>query len=144
MVDVLSTFIWQSTVVHSMDHAAYHKFVTNFLGGSCMSIRVPYEPFSNLKFWNDLETDMNIPLYKIKQNPERYLLSQSDLARTHTSMEVWVPYIPSLYNDTGSIRYVNYYFEKPDLVDAQNEFLSDLHSLNEDQKYQTDLSGRKE
>jgi len=59
-------------------------------------------------------------------------------------MEIWVPYIPSLCNDKGSIRYVNYNFKKPDLADAQKEFVDDLQNLNDDQRYQTDASVRKE
>ena len=33
MVDVVSTFIWQATVIHSIDHATYYAFVKNLNHG---------------------------------------------------------------------------------------------------------------
>lgn len=144
MVDVLSTFIWQATVIHSMDHAAYYIFMRKYLDFSCMSISIPYEPYSNTKFWTEQAAKMNVPVEEIKQHPQKYLLAQADIARTHTAMEIWVPYIPSLLTDDASIRHIDYSFSHTDLTNAQEEFLKDLQNLNEKQQCETNEFGEKE
>ena len=74
MVDVLSTFIWQATVVHSLDHMTYYSLIAKALKGSCMSISIPYEPFNNFKFWSGIEEKLNVSIQDIKKNPKESVM----------------------------------------------------------------------
>ena len=132
MIDLLSTFIWQVTIIHSLDHASSYEFLSKVVKGCCMSIRVPYKPYSDTEFWNKLSKDMKVPLDKIKQNPEQYLVTQADIENAYKMTEIWVPYIPDLINDKGSIRHISYAFEHKELIKAQKELLADLHKMSEE------------
>jgi len=143
MVDVLSTFIWQVAVIHSMDHAAYYTFMRKYLNSSCISMSTPYKPYTNTKFWTEKASKMNVSIEEIKQHPEKYLLGQAELARTHTALDLWVTYIPSLFNDTASMRHTNYSFDHADLTNAHEVFMKDLENVNEELQSQTNESGEK-
>lgn len=96
MVDMLATYIWQVTIIHSLDHAAMYEFYRKMLGFTSMSIQEPFVPYSNTEYWNKValsklkeakenwgkyfdKKDVESKLEEIKRNPEKYLIEQKDI-----------------------------------------------------------------
>ena len=143
MVDVITTFIWQVAVVHSIDHSSVEKVFCR-LGKCCMQIQIPYEPYSNTEFWTKISKDRKVPLEKIKLDPARSLITESGVEKTFTMYSIWIPFIKDFINDRSSMRYINYNFQEPKLVAFQNELLNEMEQNNKDQENETDESGDKD
>ena len=144
MVDVITTFIWQVSVVHSIDHSSVETFFCRRLGECYMQIEIPYEPYSNFEFWTKIAEDRKIPLEKIKLDPARCLITESAVEKTFTMYSIWLPFIKNFINDRSSMRYINYNFQEQKLVAFQNELLNEMEKNNEDQENETDESGDKD
>ena len=88
MADLITTFIWQVSVVHSLDHEIYvHTLDLN--NPWCLSIgskvllefyylktfSVPYEPYLNTKFWDSYCEENGLRLADVMNDPAGQLLN---------------------------------------------------------------------
>ncbi|CBY21604.1 unnamed protein product [Oikopleura dioica] len=74
MADLLTTFIWQVSIVHSLDHEIYvHTLNRN--NPWCLTITVPYEPYSNTKFWDAFCEEKGLKLIDVMNDPAGELLN---------------------------------------------------------------------
>ena len=69
----------QVAVVHFCDHETYVRYFARKY--ACMSMRFPYEPFSDETFWEELKEEKGIDVFEVMENPT-YLLKQYDIMRT--------------------------------------------------------------
>ena len=92
MADLLTTFIWQVSIVHSLDHEIYVNMMSrNFpwslaINGLHSTLKnndslVPFEPYSNTKFWDDFCEERGLKLADIMEDPARKLITSVDLIK---------------------------------------------------------------
>uniref|UniRef100_H2YI49 Uncharacterized protein n=1 Tax=Ciona savignyi TaxID=51511 RepID=H2YI49_CIOSA len=126
MIDVITTFIHQVGVVHYCDHTSYLKYFAFEYG--CMSIKAPFETFSNTEHWSEISREFGRSLDEIKENPA-VLIRQRDVMRTRCFLNIFVDYIP---NPSCDLRLVStdYCFEEVGAMEVARTFISDLRALD--------------
>ena len=66
-------------MVHYCDHATYVKYFAEKY--ACMSMRYPFEPFSETAFWTEMQDERGVDVHEVMENPAS-LIKQYDLMRT--------------------------------------------------------------
>merc|ERR1712066_539452 len=85
----------------------------------------------------------DVQLKYIKSNPEKYLLTNKDIANSYVLIECFMEYIPDIMYDRSCLSQINYHFQDKELVKIQEEFIQDLHELDMAHKAEKDAKGRK-
>ncbi|XP_076822145.1 uncharacterized protein LOC143468684 isoform X2 [Clavelina lepadiformis] len=131
-VDAIATFIHLVAIVHSADHSSYTDFFARSHG--CMSIRTPFEKFSNKEFWSSFQAETGTPVDAIKKNPVR-LIRQRDVMRMRCFLNVFVDYVPSPTCDLSLVK-TNYDFQNNEADILVRNFISKLRCLDGNLKIQ--------
>jgi len=126
MVDALTSFIHQSSIVHYVDHQAFFRYFAERYG--CMTIKSSFCPFDDTDSWQRILVGSTNSLSDIMKDPT-VLICSKDVMKTRCFQNIYVDYHPT---NTCQLHLVKteYQFNKFLHQQISKKFINNLKKLD--------------